>query len=73
MSMTSREHDNADGYYGSDEPLYCRECHGYLGEYETADPAQVIFYNGWSWCLDHGKEMLRLAQAPPDQFEQVRR
>lgn len=66
------EFDDRDGIDIPEHPLYCRGCGGYLGEYETADPAEIVWFNGWSWCRDHGEEMQRLAQSP-DAVNEVRR
>lgn len=67
------EHDDRDGQDGPDEqPLYCRGCAGYLGDFETITPDRYIRWNGWFWCPDHGREMQRLAQSP-DAANEVRR
>ena len=55
-----------------EHPLYCRLCHGYLGDYETATPAQVAYWNGWPHCPEHAEEMRRLEKSP-DPVNEVRR
>ena len=52
-------------------PLYCRSCGGYLGEYETVTPNDVEYWNGWPYCPEHAAEMRELAKVP--EIDQVRR
>jgi hypothetical protein len=54
------EHDNADGYHDDAEPkARCRACDGVLDD----TPGEYIEWNGWLWCVDHGKEMQRMAMS----------
>jgi hypothetical protein len=66
------EWDDRDGRDVEEQPLYCRGCGGYLGDFETITPDQVIWWNNWPWCVDHGTEMQRLAQSA-DPVNEVRR
>jgi hypothetical protein len=66
--MHSPELDDPDGLDPEETPKYCRMCDGLLAD----DPNEYLYWNGWFWCVDHGREMQRLAQGP-DHVDQVRR
>lgn len=68
QTRNPHEHDESE----DSNPLYCRSCGGYLGEYETVTANEVTFWNGWPWCPEHAEEMQRLAKTP-DHIDQVRR
>jgi hypothetical protein len=57
----------------TDNPVYCHGCGGHLGQYESLTPKDVVWWNGWPWCIDHGAEMQRLEKLPADAVDQVTR
>lgn len=52
-------------YAERDDPVYCRDCGGYLGQADTITDENVIYFNGWWFCRDHGEALIAMAHAQP--------